>query len=98
MPSHQKIIEQITKRLEAWDYKIDRLESRVKGLPDELRASAHEKYQKLKQYQETLGERERALKATTEQAIHDVEDSFEEVWDTFKLLFEEVEKEEVEDT
>ena len=91
MSSHLDKIEQLAKRLEAWDYKIDRLEHRVKDLPDELRVAAQEKYQKIKDYQFSIQEKEQALKETTEHAIHDIENSFEEIWTTFKLLFEEVE-------
>ncbi len=91
MSSHHEKIDQLARRLEDWDYKIDRLEHRVKGLPDELRVAAQEKYQKIKDYQFSIQEKEQALKETTEHAIHDIEHSFEEVWNTFKLLFEEVE-------
>jgi len=99
MTSHHDKIEQLTERLEAWDYKVDRLESRVKGMPDELRKSAHKKFQKIKDYRLSLEEKEQALKEATEHAIDEVEGSFEEAWDTFKLLFEEVEMEiEVEGT
>jgi len=99
MSSHHDKIQKLAERLEAWDYKIDRLENRVKGLPDEFRATAQEKYQKIKDYQSTLQHKEQSLKESTEHALHDIEHSFEEVWDTFKLLFEEVEMEvEVEGT
>lgn len=93
MTSHHDKIKQITEQLEAWDYKVDRLESRVKGMPDELRINAQEKLQKIKEYQQTLQQKLQALKEATERAVHEIENSFEEAWDTFKLLFETVEME-----
>jgi uncharacterized protein YoxC len=99
MTSHHDKIEEITERLETWDYKVDRLESRVKGLPDELRIKALEKFQKIKDYQQSLQRKEQELKEATEHAVHEIENSFDEIWDTFKLLFKEIEMEvEVEGT
>jgi len=96
MTSHHDKIKQLTERLEAWDYKVDRLENRVKGMPDELRKNAQEKFQKIKDFQQL---KEQELKAATEHAVHEIENSFDEILDTFKLLFEDVEMEvEVEGT
>ena len=99
MTSHRDKIEQLSARLEGWDYKIDRLEHRVKGMPDELRLNVQEKYQKIKDYQQTLLQKEQEMKDAAEHAVHEIEGSFEEVWSTFTLLFDEVEMEvEVEGT
>jgi predicted nucleic acid-binding Zn-ribbon protein len=93
MTSHHDKIEQITERLEEWDYKVDRLESRVKSMPDEMRTNALEKFQKIKDYQQSLQHKEQELKEAAEHAIDDIESAFDEIWDTFKLLFEEVDME-----
>jgi len=93
MSSHHETIKNLTDHLEEWDYKINLLETRIKDLPDELKGNAEEKYQKLKEFQSTIPEKERALKDATEHAIHDIEASFKDLFDTFKLLFEDIELE-----
>jgi len=99
MTSHHDQITKFTKTLEEWDYKVDRLEHRVKDLPDELREIAQTKYQKLISYRNDLQQKEAKLAESSEKGLLDVEHSIDEVWGTFKLLFEEVEMEvEVEGT
>jgi len=99
MSSHHDQIAKFTKTLEEWDYKVDRLEHRVKDLPDELREMAQAKYQKLVDYRTELKDKETQLKASSEQAVAEIEKSVSDVLDTFKLLFDDVEMEvEVEGT
>jgi uncharacterized coiled-coil DUF342 family protein len=99
MSSHHEQIEKFAKKLEEWDYKIDRMEHRVMDLPDELRSIAQNKYQKLLDYRSGLKEKEDKLVASSEHAVHEIEKSVEDVWNTVSLLFKEVEMEvEVEGT
>jgi len=91
MTSHHDQIAKFTKTLEEWDYKVDRLEHRVKDMPEELRSIAQQKYQKLLSYRTEIKQREESLLASSEHAVHEVEKSIEDVWGTFKLLFEDVE-------
>jgi chromosome segregation ATPase len=91
MASHKDKINKLAQTLEEWDYKLDRLEHRVKNLPDEIQAAAEKKYQKLLDFRDSLKEKEQALIESSEQALEEIEDSIEETIDTFKLLFEDVE-------
>jgi len=91
MSSHKDKIAKLAQILEEWDYKVDRLEHRVKDLPDELKASVEKKYQKLLAYRDNLKEKEVELKNASGHAVEEIEHSIEEVVDTFKLLFEDVE-------
>jgi len=43
MSSHHDRIAKLSKKLEEWDYKLDRLEHRIKDLPDELKAKSEAK-------------------------------------------------------
>lgn len=91
MSSHKDKITKLAQTLEEWDYKLDRLGHRVKGLPDELKAATEKKYQKLLDFRETLKQKEQALIESSEQAVAEIEASIDEAVDTFKLLFEDVE-------
>jgi|TARA_R110001599_G_scaffold72427_3_gene201034 uncharacterized protein YoxC len=91
MSSHKAKINKLAQTLEEWDYKLDRLEHRVKGLPDELKAETEKKYQKLLDFRETLKQKEQALIESSGQAVNEIEASIEDTVDTFKLLFEDVE-------
>lgn len=91
MSSHKDKINKLSQTLEDWDYKLDRLEHRVKGLPDELKAATEKKYQKLLDFRESLKQKEQDLIESSEQAFDEIEASIDETVDTFKLLFEEVE-------
>jgi archaellum component FlaC len=91
MSSHKDNIAKLAQTLEEWDYKVDRLEHRIKDLPDELKAVAEKKYQKLLAVRDSLKEKEAKLKSASNDAVEDIEKSIDEVVDTFKLLFEEVE-------
>ena len=91
MSSHKDKIAKLTQTLEEWDYKVDRLEHRVKDLPDEIKAVAVKKYQKLLNFRDSLKEKEAELKNASEHAVEDIEKSIDEVVDTFKLLFEDIE-------
>jgi archaellum component FlaC len=91
MSSHKDKIAKLAQTLEEWDYKVDRLEHRVKDLPDELKAAVEKKYQKLLSLRDSLKEKEQTLISSSEHAVEEIEHSIEEVVDTFKLLFEDVE-------
>ena len=91
MSSHKDKIAKLAQTLEEWDYKVDRLESRIKDLPDELKAVAERKYQKLLDFRDILKEKETELINASEHAVEDIEHSIEEVVDTFKILFEDIE-------
>lgn len=91
MSSHQSKIARLTQTLEDWDYKLDRLEHRVKDLPDELKAAAEKKFQKLLGFRDTLKKKEEALISASEDVVEDIEHSIEDTIDTFKLLFEDLE-------
>jgi len=91
MSSHKDKITKLAQTLEEWDYKVDRLEHRVKDLPDELKAVTEKKYQKLLGLRDSLKEKEAKLKSASEHAVEDIEKSIDEVVDTFKLLFEDIE-------
>ncbi len=91
MSSHKDKIAKFAQTLEEWDYKLDRLEHRVKDLPDEIQSVVEKKYQKLLDIRDSLKEKEEEFKHASENAIDDIEESIEEVVDTFKLLFEDVE-------
>lgn len=90
MSSHQDKIAKLAQTLEEWDYKVDRLEHRVKDLPDELKAVVEKKYQQLLSIRDNLKKKEQALLNASEQVIDDAEHSIEEAVDTFKLLFDDV--------
>ena len=91
MSSHKDKIAKLSQILEEWDYKVDRLEHRVKDLPDELKAAAEKKYQKLLDFRDNLKEKEEELISSSEHAVEEIEHSIESAVDTFKLLFEDVE-------
>lgn len=91
MSSHHEQIQKFAQTLEEWDYKIDRLEHRVKDLPDELRSLAQNKFKKLLDYRDELKVKEERLIESSEHAVHEIEKSVEEVVDTFSLLFKDVE-------
>ncbi len=91
MSSHKDKITKLTQILEEWDYKLDRLEHRVKGLPDEVQEAVEQKFQKLLSYRDSLKKKEKDLVNATEQAIEDIEYSIDEAVDTFKLIFEDIE-------
>ena len=91
MSSHKDKINKLAQTLEEWDYKLDRLEHRVKDLPDEFKAATEKKYQKLLDYREALKQKQHDLIESSEQAFDEIEASIEDKVDTFKLLFEDVE-------
>jgi len=91
MASHHELIKDLTDKLEEWDYKLDRLEHRARDLPKDLRTEVEAKLEKLKSYRAKLEDAEQALRNDTDKAVHEVEASIEDVWDTVKLLFEEIE-------
>jgi archaellum component FlaC len=91
MTSHHDQIAKLAKTLEEWDYKIDRLENRVKDLPDELRAIAEAKYQKVLDFRNELQEKEENFIEVSESAVQEIEKSVASIADTFKLLFKDVE-------
>tara|TARA_R110001592_G_scaffold237577_1_gene496824 strand:- start:21690 stop:21989 length:300 start_codon:yes stop_codon:yes gene_type:complete len=90
MSSHKDKIAKLAQTLEEWDYKLDRLEHRIKDLPDELKAVAEKKYQKLLDFRDSLKEKEAEIKNASDQAFEDIERSIEDAVETFKLLFEDV--------
>lgn len=90
MSSHHDQIAKLSKTLEEWDYKLDRLEHRVKDLPEELKAIAEKKYQKLLEFRDSFKAKEEALIDASEHALEEIEHSVEEAVDTFKLLFEDI--------
>ena len=91
MSSHKDKISKLSQTLEEWDYKLDRLEHRVKDLPDELKAAAEKKYQKLLDFRDSMKKKEQALMDSSEQKLDEIEHSIEDAVSTFKLLFEDVE-------
>tara|TARA_R110002167_G_scaffold22114_3_gene79542 strand:- start:797 stop:1096 length:300 start_codon:yes stop_codon:yes gene_type:complete len=91
MSSHKDKISKLAQTLEEWDYKLDRLEHRVKDLPDELQAVVEKKYQKLLGFRDSLKKKEQALVDASEEAFDEVEASIEDAVGTFKLLFDDVE-------
>ncbi len=91
MSSHHEQIQKLAKTLEDWDYKIDRLEHRVKDLPEELRSIAQNKYQKLLDYRAELKAKEEKIIESSEHAVHEIEKSIEDYANTFSLIFKEVE-------
>ena len=90
MSSHKDKIAKLAQTLEEWDYKLDRLEHRVKDLPDELKAAADKKYQKLLDFRDSLKQKEQALINSSEETVEEIEHSIEDTVGTFKLLFEDV--------
>lgn len=90
MSSHKDKIAKLTQTLEDWDYKLDRLEHRLKDLPDEIKAKAEAKYEKLLSFRDSLKKKEQALVSASEDAVEDIEQSIDETVGTFKLLFEDV--------
>ncbi|MFT6028708.1 MAG: archaellum component FlaC [Oleiphilaceae bacterium] len=91
MSSHKDKITKLAQTLEEWDYKVDRLEHRIKDLPDELKALAEKKYQKLLAFRDSVKEKETELINASEYAVEVIEYSIDEAIDTFKLLFGDVE-------
>ena len=91
MSSHKDKIAKLSQTLEDWDYKLDRLEHRLKDLPDEIKAKADAKYEKLLGFRDSLKKKEQDLVSASEDAVEDIEHSIDETVDTFKLLFEDVE-------
>lgn len=91
MSSHKQQIAKLAQILEEWDYKVDRLEHRVKDLPDEIKAAVEKKYQKLLDLRDNLKRKEQELLDASEHAVEEIEESIDEAVDTFKLIFEDVE-------
>ena len=91
MSSHHAQIKLITDKLEEWDYKLDRLEHRLKDLPESVKQKSHEKLELLRGKRVKLLERKEALQSGAGDAVHEVEDSLEAIWGGAKLLFEEIE-------
>lgn len=91
MSSHHQKIEQISQLMEEWDYKIDRLEHRIQGLPAELNEEIQEKYQQLKAYRSSLQEKQHALKEAPAHIVEEIADYLDDAKDAIKLLFEDIE-------
>lgn len=91
MSSHHEMIENITSTLEEWDYKFDRLEHRIRDLPGEVSDQVRYKLDQLQQQKSKLIERSRALEQEAGEAIDLAEESIEDIGETIRLLFEEVE-------
>ena len=77
-------------KLEEWDYKLDRLEHRLKDAPDEIREKVQQKAEQLKAQRGKLAEQEHRIQDAAEHAIEEIEDALKEGWATMQLLFEEV--------
>lgn len=91
MSSHHQKIEQISQLMEEWDYKIDRLEHRIQGLPAELNEEIQEKYQQLKAYRSSLQEKQHTLKEAPAHIVEEIAEYLDDAKDAVKLLFEDIE-------
>jgi len=91
MSSHHQQIKQLSELMEEWDYKIDRLEHRIQGLPAELNEAIQAKYQKLQEYRSSLQEKQQALKDAPAHMAQELAESLDDAKDSIKLLFEDIE-------
>jgi len=93
MSSHHAQITLITEKLEEWDYKLDRLEHRLRELPESVKQKSHEKLEQLRDKRKSLVEKKAALQSGAGDAAQGLEESLEAVWGGAKLLLEEIELE-----
>ena len=93
MTTHNDKIEALSKKLEEWDYKIDRLQHRAQDLPDELKGKAEQVYEEMLVYRDQLREKQQTLSESSEQAYKDIEASIEGLWGKVKQVFKDAKKE-----
>lgn len=93
MTTHHDRIEALSKKLEEWDYKIDRLQHRAQDLPIELKGKAEQAYQEMVAARDQLREKQKILIDSSEQAYKDIEDSIEGLWRKVKQVFKDAKTE-----
>lgn len=91
MSSHHQQIQNFADLLEEWDYKIDRLEHRVRDFPQELSNTIHDKYDRLKAFRSDLLKKESDLEDRAQRGIHSLDDKIKETLNSMDILFQDIE-------
>ena len=91
MSSHHQQIQNLAELLEEWDYKIDRLEHRVRDFPQELSNTLYGKYDRLKAFRSDLLKKERDLESRAQKGIHLLDDTIKETLNSMDILFQDIE-------